>query len=61
MEIQAYKKYWSDKEETLLTYSPIQVDETKVDGDTFSFLTSWGLPPQAAPFLSFDLIQVGKL
>jgi hypothetical protein len=61
MEIQAYKKYWSDKDETLLTYSPIQVDETKVDGDTFSFLTSWGLPSQAAPFLSFDLIQEGKL
>jgi hypothetical protein len=57
MDIDAYKKYWSDKGDSLLTYSPSHVDQGKVDSNTFSFLISWGLPSQAAPFLSFDFIQ----
>lgn len=61
MDIEAYKKYWGDRGETLLTYSLAQVDRSKIDSNTFSFLTSYGLPLQAAPFLSFDLIKENKL
>lgn len=61
MDIQAYKKYWSNAGETLNTYSPVQVDTTKIDNETFVFLTNWGLPSDAAPFLGFGEVQEGKL
>jgi hypothetical protein len=61
MDIEAYKTYWRDKGETLLKYSPTQIDNTKVDNTTYSFFTSFGLPSEAAPFLSFDLIQKDEL
>ena len=61
MDIESYKKYWSNSGETLHTYSPTKVDRSKVDNETFVFLTTCGLPSDAAPFLSFSELQEDKL
>jgi hypothetical protein len=61
MDIEAYKKYWSDNGEMLYTYSLVKVDSGKVDRDTFVFLTACGLPSDAAPFLSFSQMHGQKL
>lgn len=61
MDIEAYKKYWSNSGEILHTYSPAKVDRSKVDNETFVFLTACGLPSDAAPFLSFSEVQEDKL
>ena len=61
MDIQQLKKYWEDNSEQLYTYSPSHVDKGKVDNETFLFLTTCGLPSDAAPFLSFSELQEDKL
>lgn len=61
MDIQQLKKYWQDSGEKLYTYSPSHVDKTKIDSETFIFLTTCGLPSDAAPFLSFGELQENKL
>ncbi|MFY7733022.1 MAG: SUKH-4 family immunity protein [Bacteroidia bacterium] len=61
MDIQQLKKYWEVNGEQLYTYSPSQVDKTKVNYESFIFLTTCGLPSDAAPFLSFGELQEDKL
>lgn len=61
MDVQAYNTYWQDSGEALYTYSPAHFDKTNVDDKTFSFLTTCGLPSNAAPALSFSEIQEDKL
>ena len=61
MDINEYKQYWSREGERLYVYSPASVDETKVNKETFTFLTRYGLPADAAPFLSFSEMQEDKL
>lgn len=61
MDIQLLRKYWQDNGEKLYTYSPAQVDKSKFDSEAFIFLTTCGLPCDAAPFLSFSEIKEGKL
>ena len=61
MDIQQLKNYWNDNGERLYTYSPSHVDKAKVDDETFLFLTTCGLPSDAAPFLSFGELQEDKL
>lgn len=61
MNLGTYQKYWSDCGEKLYTYSPDLVDRIKVDQDTFIFLTTIGLPVDAAPFLNFSEIKENKL
>jgi hypothetical protein len=61
MNLQAYIKYWSDNGEKVYTYLPAQLDNAKVNKDTIVFLTRWGLPVGAAPFLSFSEMQQGRM
>ena len=61
MDIQLLRKYWQDNGEKLYTYSPAQVDKSKFDSEALIFLTTCGLPCDAAPFLSFSEIKEGKL
>ncbi len=61
MDIQQLKKYWKDNGEQLYIYSPSHVDKAKIDNETFLFLTTCGLPSDAAPFLSFGEIREDKL
>jgi hypothetical protein len=61
MNIKQLIKYWEDSGEQLYTYSPSHVDKAKVDYEAFLFLTTCGLPSDAAPFLSFGELQEDKL
>lgn len=60
-DIQAITKYWQHAGEALYCYSPSSIDETSVDKETFIFLTTCGLPSDAAPFLSFSEVKDNQL
>jgi len=53
MDINQYKRYWSREGESLYVYSPGSINRSKVNEDTFTFLTQYGLPADAAPCLNF--------
>lgn len=61
MNIQEITKYWQNSSEPLYRYLPSSIDETSVNNETFTFLTTCGLPSDAAPCLNFSDIKANQL
>lgn len=54
MDLNTYKTYWRENHERLQVVDFLQIDELNINKNTLTFLTTWGLPSSAAPFLSFS-------
>jgi hypothetical protein len=57
MDISQIKKYWQDNGEALYVCPLAHISKASVNKETFEFLTTCGLPSDAAPFLSFGEIR----
>ncbi|RYY11721.1 MAG: hypothetical protein EOO04_34755 [Chitinophagaceae bacterium] len=55
MTTESYKTYWENCGERLYTYTKEVIARHNTDFATRSFLTSYGLPEDAAPFLTFHI------
>jgi hypothetical protein len=61
MTVDTYKSYWQGNDEQLYFHVPSQESQRKFDAETLTFLMTYGLPAEVAPFLSFDQIQEPQL
>jgi hypothetical protein len=60
MKSELLKTYWAENFTPLYTYTASEI-KGKVNDKSFHFLTECGLPDNAAPFLSFELVRENKL
>jgi hypothetical protein len=60
MNTELLRTYWAENFTPLNTYSPSEI-KGKVNEESFRFFTECGLPDDAAPFLSFELVRQNRL